>query len=280
MTTAEPAVTTRAYHQSAGSNLPVVRIVIHATCPPNVPYPAASAAGQAAATARYFTSPASGGSAHYVCDVAGEEHCLPDDAIAWHAPPNPHSVGIEICGQSTYTRDEWLSPQVWPAVQRAAARTNELAGRLGVPARRLTVDQVKANVAGVCGHVDVSQAFHQSDHTDPGPDFPWDRFMAELATPAAPAPAPVPVLEEDDMIDIDPQTGGLWTCAPDGGVFAEAGARFLGSLPAHPDWHAGGGQANGPAVAFRAMGDGYTVFTRDAQGVLHPYHFPGDGSLK
>jgi N-acetyl-anhydromuramyl-L-alanine amidase AmpD len=33
-------------------------------------------------------------------------------------------------------------------------------------------------MAGICGHVEVSQAFHLSTHTDPGPNFPWSQFMA------------------------------------------------------------------------------------------------------
>ena len=27
------------------------------------------------------------------------------------------------------------------------------------------------------GHADVSAAFRKSDHSAPGPDFPWSRFL-------------------------------------------------------------------------------------------------------
>lgn len=37
---------------------------------------------------------------------------------------------------------------------------------------------LKAGRRGICGHVDVTDAWHQSDHDDPGPWFPWDKFMA------------------------------------------------------------------------------------------------------
>jgi len=40
------------------------------------------------------------------------------------------------------------------------------------------VADLKAGKRGVCGHVDVTDAWHQSDHDDPGPWFPWDKFMA------------------------------------------------------------------------------------------------------
>jgi len=40
------------------------------------------------------------------------------------------------------------------------------------------VADLKAGRRGVCGHTDVTDAWHQSDHDDPGPWFPWDKFMA------------------------------------------------------------------------------------------------------
>ncbi|MCW2765940.1 MAG: hypothetical protein JWO11_1899, partial [Nocardioides sp.] len=93
----EPPITRRAVHDSGGGNTPVRRIVIHATCP-GIGYPHASKKGAASGTAKYFQMRSSGGSAHYIYDSSRrEEHCVPDKIIAWHAPPNSHSIGIEIC---------------------------------------------------------------------------------------------------------------------------------------------------------------------------------------
>ena len=177
-----------AAHHSAGSNNPVNRVVIHATCP-DVGFPSASRAGRAVSTANYFASPSSGGSAHYVCDIGETVQCLSESTIGWHAPPNPHSLGIEICADGgshasfrvpghAYTREQWLSPQVWPAVERAAVLCRHLCDKYNVPKRKLSASDLKAGKRGVCGHVDVTDAWHQSDHDDPGPWFPWDRFMA------------------------------------------------------------------------------------------------------
>lgn len=191
----EPSITRRAVHDSGDGNLPIRRIVIHVTCP-GVGYPQASKKGAASGTAKYFQMQSSGGSAHYIYDSSrDEQHCVPEDTIAWHAPPNPHTIGIEICGEATYTRAQWLSAAVWPAVEEAAARTRELCTRYDLPMRKLSVAQVKANAEGVCGHIDVSQAFRQTDHSDPGPGFPWDEFMhlvnrTEAGPPAKPASTP------------------------------------------------------------------------------------------
>ncbi len=181
-------------HFSSGSNLPPFAQTIHATCPgqpSNVPWSWSSQAGMAVGTADYFKSQASGGSAHVVCDVATSVRCAPDDMICWHAPVNIRTLGYEICGQSWYTRDQWLSPEVWPAVARVAAEVKADAIRYGIPIHRCTVDEVRANHGGQRGHVDVSNAFHQSDHTDPGPNFPWDRFMLLLGPGGAPAGPPM-----------------------------------------------------------------------------------------
>lgn len=197
---AEPPITIRATFSShaVGDNPNPTRVVIHATCP-TIGYARASAAGQALGTARYFAGGSAGGSAHYVEDVAVETHCVPDSTIAYHAPPNQHSLGIEICAEGgqyaqSYTRDQWLSPQAWPAVQRAASRTRELCQRFGIPMVKLSVADLLAGRHGICGHIDVSNAWHQSTHSDPGNGFPWDKFIQAVGgavipvNPSVPAP--------------------------------------------------------------------------------------------
>jgi N-acetyl-anhydromuramyl-L-alanine amidase AmpD len=193
----EPPITIRARFSSqvSGGNAHPTRVVIHATAP-NIGWPRASEAGKALSTARYFAGPKAGGSAHYIVDVAGEQHCVPESTVAYHAPPNAHSIGIEICAEATYSREQWLSPQVWPAVLRAAARTADLCSRYGIPAVRLGPAALKAGGKGVCGHWDISQAFKQSSHTDPGPAFPWAEFMAAVGgAPVAPPVAPASAAE-------------------------------------------------------------------------------------
>uniref|UniRef100_UPI003F4950AC N-acetylmuramoyl-L-alanine amidase n=1 Tax=Nonomuraea sp. CA-251285 TaxID=3240002 RepID=UPI003F4950AC len=197
----EPRVTAQAARYSGGSNLPIQRIVIHATCGGRG-FPRESAKGVAAATAAYFRSANAGGSAHYVCDIADEMHTLSDAVIAWHAPPNMRSIGIEVCADGgerygkfvPYTREQWLSAQVWPAVKRAAWRTRELCQRHKIPMTRLTAAQVRNGARGICGHVDVSRAFGQSDHTDPGDSFPWDHFMAAVLNTATDTEDDMPVI--------------------------------------------------------------------------------------
>src|SRR4051794_32370249 len=116
---AEPPITLQAYHVTAGANAPIHRIVIHATAP-GLKGTAASANGEARSTAHYFQSHTSGGSAHYIVDGKDEEHCVHDHAIAWHAPPNTNSIGIEICGEAHYTALQWSTAEVKACMERAA----------------------------------------------------------------------------------------------------------------------------------------------------------------
>lgn len=178
----ELPVTHPAYRTITGSNLPATRIVWHTT--ESGSYPKASAAGVALIVAEYFQRHDSGGSAQYITDIANTLHVLSDNTIAWGAPPNPGSVHIEICGTRNYTRAQWLSPQVWPAVQNAIRVAAELTTRLAIPIVKLSPADLINGHHGHCGHVDVSNAWHQTDHTDPGPNFPWD-----LVIPAVKASA-------------------------------------------------------------------------------------------
>ena len=91
--------------------------------------------------------------------------------------------GFHICmiGDATQTDAQWhdaFSVCTWT---RAAARAHAACARLGVPMRLLSSAEVAAGHAGICGHVNVSEAYRKSNHTDPGPHFPWGDFMGQVA---------------------------------------------------------------------------------------------------
>lgn len=168
-----------AAHDSGPGNKPIRRIVIHCTVSPCVE-------GQARRTAAWFRDPDSRGSAHYVVDPGEVVQVVFDSVIAWHAPPNPHSIGVELCDALVSPewdrahRDRWQDANHVRMLRRASRLTARLALAYGVPIRRLTVDDLKAGREGICGHVDVSRAFGQSSHWDPGAMFPWRDFMQRV----------------------------------------------------------------------------------------------------
>ncbi len=170
---------------TSGPNGTVTRVVIHATVSPLQP-------GGARANARYFQSPSAGGLAHYVVDADEIVACCDEDISCWHAPPNQGSIGIELCDPQT--GDQWGDPDHQKMLALAAKLTADIAARHQIPLVWRDASQLRAGNAGICGHADVSQAWHKTDHTDPGPYFPVDQFMQLVTgTPTPPQP------EDDDM---------------------------------------------------------------------------------
>jgi hypothetical protein len=116
---------------------------------------------------------------HWVCDADSVIPLAPENVIANHAAgANGFSIGICLTGKAGQTAAEWADEMSAPAVELAARLAGERAQALGIPLRRLSSDELKAGASGICGHINVNEAFHKTDHTDPGNDFPWDRFLA------------------------------------------------------------------------------------------------------
>jgi N-acetyl-anhydromuramyl-L-alanine amidase AmpD len=178
---------------SGSANKPVRRIVVHCTV-------SATATGGARAIAAYFRSANAGGSAHYVVDPEEVVQAAYDSVVCWHAPPNPNSIGVELCDPMDGRATRWADRDHQAMLHLAAKLTAELCLAYDVPARKLSVAEVKAGHKGICGHADVSDAFGQSTHWDPGPAFPWADYMRLVrrhvrrlsdteVTPPAPTPA-------------------------------------------------------------------------------------------
>lgn len=157
-------------HWSAGDNKPITRIVLHSTVSPCVP-------GGAREIANYFRSQAAGGSAHYVADCDEVVQVTYDGVIAWHAPPNAHSIGIEMCDLPT-TKDasRWKDANHQKMLDLVATLVAQLCLAYDVPVRFVSVRGLLAGKGGITTHNNVSLAFHQSTHWDPG-SWPRWRFM-------------------------------------------------------------------------------------------------------
>ncbi|WP_129843559.1 peptidoglycan recognition family protein [Streptomyces sp. RFCAC02] len=115
-------------------------------------------------TLAIFSDPSAEVSSHYV--VASDDgrvaQCVEEKNIAWHAGNwsyNTRSVGIEHEG--------WVDEPRWftDALYEGSARlTAHLCSTYGIPVTR----------AHIIGHNEVPGA----THTDPGPLWDWDRYIA------------------------------------------------------------------------------------------------------
>lgn len=144
----------------------------------------ASAADEAA----YATRRTDGTSAHLYVDDTTVVQSLDTSVRAGHAGSdhgNSHAIAVEITGGNGWTRKRWLASVAWNDLGRALAaviRRHWPDGSFKV--RRATVAEMKANpkVKAFYGHDDMRRAWGGTDHTDPGPNFPWDRLFSAVNT--------------------------------------------------------------------------------------------------
>ena len=120
-----------------------------------------------------------GTSAHYCVDDQEVLQCVAEEDTAWHAGAvNGYSVGVEHAGRAEQTPEQWADAFSSAMLERSAKLVAGICIRHGIPARRLTPDELLEGRAGIAGHVDVTRAFGpKGGHSDPGPNFPWERYI-------------------------------------------------------------------------------------------------------
>lgn len=157
--------------------------------------------------AAFFAGPQSSrASAHYTVDSDSVVQSVLEKDVAWHAgPANGYSIGIEHAGFAKQSAAEWRDEYSQAMLERSAQLVGDICKRYGIPVRRVTVDDLKAGGPkrrGICGHIDVTNALTGGKgHWDPGPNFPWDDYLARVAFYAGSAEA------ADKPIELEPEEG-------------------------------------------------------------------------
>jgi N-acetyl-anhydromuramyl-L-alanine amidase AmpD len=145
----------------------------------------------AEAEASYATRRTDGVSSHFYCDGDSVIQSLDTIARAGHAGSsagNNNAVAVEITGVNGWTRQQWLSNVAWGLLGRVLA---QVCTAYGVTVRRASVAEMQSNprVKAFYGHDDMRRAWGGTDHTDPGPNFPWDRLFAAVNAALNPSAA-------------------------------------------------------------------------------------------
>jgi N-acetyl-anhydromuramyl-L-alanine amidase AmpD len=129
-------------------------------------------------------TPANPGSAHICVDSDSIIQCVHDNDIAWAAPgANTDGIQVELAGYGKQTREDWLDVYGIALLALGCDASAQYLLKYGIPPLKLSVAQVKdGKTRGVCGHVDVTNAFPDlgHGHQDPGTHFPWDYFMSSV----------------------------------------------------------------------------------------------------
>lgn len=136
----------------------------------------------AEAVADWFAgSSAPQASAHYCVDNNSIVGCVNESDVAWAAPGcNRDGVQVELAGRASQTAAQWSDAYSKAELVRAAKLVADICHRQGIPARRLSNADLAAGKSGIIGHVQASQVYKRSTHTDPGSSFPWAAFVKDV----------------------------------------------------------------------------------------------------
>lgn len=130
------------------------------------------------AVAKWQQDPANGSSYNVIFGTDGRVVRVNDDNYKpWAAGPTANAVGVHgsAIGRAARTREQWIAfPEQIEAMARWAANVHT---EYGVPLRWLTAEQVRAGSWGFCGHAEISAAWKEVDHWDPGNGFPHDLIL-------------------------------------------------------------------------------------------------------
>jgi N-acetyl-anhydromuramyl-L-alanine amidase AmpD len=131
--------------------------------------------------AHYFATTETKASAHICVDNDSIVQCVRDRDVAWAAPGcNSDGIHVELAGYGAQTVEQWDDGYSRALLNNAAHAVAQYCVKYSLPVRRLTNAELQSGAKGIVGHVQVSEVYRRSDHTDPGPNFPWVAFLAQV----------------------------------------------------------------------------------------------------
>jgi N-acetyl-anhydromuramyl-L-alanine amidase AmpD len=121
-------------------------------------------------------------SAHLCIDNKKIVQSVKDNDVAFAAPgANSDGIHLELSGRAKQTGAEWTDTYSTAVLENAANAAAQYCMKYEIPVKRLSNAELGDKKAkGIVGHVQVSEVFKLSTHTDPGQSFPWDRFLARV----------------------------------------------------------------------------------------------------
>lgn len=143
--------------------------------------------------------------------------------IPWAAGWTANRIGLHVslAGRAAFTRDQWLAR---PRQLDTLARWLEHESRGNdIPLEVVPIAGIRGSGRGVCSHADISRAFPgETDHTDPGPAFPWDHVLERArgirSGSSTTSPTEGDTMDPRQAHQLDDTTGQL-TGSPDPGEF-------------------------------------------------------------
>jgi hypothetical protein len=210
-----------------------------------------------------------GGGYHHIIDDHEKIRIARDDQLVYGAKGGgANLLGLHYCiiGSADQTAQQWMDPYSVSAMVICADQI-----RNDCDSKSIAKVHTPGSFSGVCGHHDVTLAFHVvGGHYDPGTNFPWNYFMQLVNPPAPPTAWPFgdDMPKPTDVVDVLDNDEGLWKLTADGGVQAVRGP-FHGSYPGLPPAARQGTRYFMTITANRGKA-GYTLWGSDGAS----YSFP------
>jgi hypothetical protein len=153
-------------------------------------------ASSAESLGSFMTTPATAtnvASYHVIFDTDQVIPCVPYDTVAY-AGAGANAQGIHGCfpGKAGQSRDEWLDVNSRAMIKQCARWLCDVGPQFGIPLNRITPSGMANYLKGVADHYTVTLAFRKTNHTDVGPNFPWDVLAADVLELTLPPPPPLP----------------------------------------------------------------------------------------
>jgi N-acetylmuramoyl-L-alanine amidase len=155
---------------------------------------------------------------HYVVDADSIiPLCLEEQEPYAQGGANDALISVCVTGKAGQTPEQWADEMSHPALLNMALLTARIVLAYNIPVVRLRGPDLVIGSRGICGHVDVRDAYGKTTHTDPGPFFPWPMMLdlvAEIAYP--PQPPPYVPTEDDRMAPLyfKSNAGTVWALDP------------------------------------------------------------------
>lgn len=117
-------------------------------------------------------------SAHFCVDGNSTVQCVREEDTAFAAPGlNADGLQIEMAGYASQGEDGWNDVYSRGMLAQAARLTADLCRRHSLPIAFVDAAGLLRGESGVTTHAEVTKAYRQSTHTDPGKNFPMTAFL-------------------------------------------------------------------------------------------------------
>lgn len=121
-------------------------------------------------------------SAHLCIDNKTIVQSVKDNDVAFAAPgANSDGIHLELSGRAKQTKEDWQDDYSTAVLENAANAAAQYCLKYDIPVKKLSNSELgNKQSRGLVGHVQVSEVFKLSTHTDPGASFPWDHFLERV----------------------------------------------------------------------------------------------------